>query len=984
MAPRQIQYGLYLVFALSGATGLIYESVWSHYLKQFLGHAAYAQSLVLIIFMGGMAAGAWLISHYSHHIRNMLLAYAIVEGVIGIIGIVFHSIYVETSHYSFDIIIPSLGSPELVQIYKIFIASLLILPQSILLGATFPLMSGGFIRKFPMAPGHSISFLYFSNSIGAALAVLISAFYLISKTGLPGTMMTAGIINILLAITVYFMVKNHSGEHIQTDKDKGIRKSWPILILGAAFFTGMASFIYEIAWIRMLSMVLGASTHSFELMLSAFITGLAIGGFWIRKRIDTLKNPVIFAAMVQIAMGAFSLLTIVLYNNSFYVQSFFMSALKETDQGYFLFNLASHSIALLIMLPTTICAGMTLPLFTYILINKGHGEKSIGQIYSSNTLGAIFGVVFAVFIGMPLLTLKGTIFSGAIIDVVIGILLFRTVAVSMRNRSGYITATLGIIILISAIFTRFDTSLMASSVFRRGLADPDLRSEVIYHKDGKTASVSVTNWKDVSLSIITNGKPDAAMTIVDDVPPGTDESTMTLLGTLPLLIKPDAQYFANIGLGSGLTSHIVLGSPKVKRIDTIEIESAIVEGARFYGKKTELVYTDPRSNIYIEDAKTFFSTYQKKYDVIISEPSNPWVSGVSNLFTQEFYKTIKSHLNPSGILVQWIHIYEFNLDLLVSILKAISNEFLYYDIYFADDGNLILIASEDHPIPMASDNVFNVPALNKHLSTIFINHVDDIHIRFLGNQKIFNSFINHSSIPVNSDYFPYLDQNATRARFLKQDVKEILNLRLNTIPLIQLIYTDFPDQENRLSTTNFFSSNGVDNANNIYDFFSKQIFDKENIAAIASVNFLNSAAKNCDITYNTTVWIDSVFMLLSQIIPYLPHDQVNEMLDAFEPKCNIEGNRDSHLNWLAVFRAIVDKDYNEINRSAATLLSNSLFNDLEQKKYLQTSFLLGLIKTGKFQDAMDFWKDEMAALFIVNGKIPLEYEILLAQIQLNN
>jgi spermidine synthase len=984
MAPRQIQYGLYLVFALSGATGLIYESVWSHYLKQFLGHAAYAQSLVLIIFMGGMAAGAWLISHYGKHIKNMLLAYAIVEGVIGIIGIVFHTIYVETYLYSFDIVIPSLGSPEIVQIYKIFIASLLILPQSILLGATFPLMSGGFIRKFPMAPGHSISFLYFSNSIGAALAVLISAFYLISKTGLPGTMMTAGIINILLAITVYFMVKSHSRGHIHTDTREDIRKTWPVLILSAAFFTGMASFIYEIAWIRMLSMVLGASTHSFELMLSAFITGLAIGGFWIRKRIDTLKNPVIFAAMVQIAMGAFSLLTIVLYNNSFYVQSFFMSALKETDQGYFLFNLASHSIALLIMLPTTICAGMTLPLFTYILINKGHGEKSIGQIYSSNTLGAIFGVVFAVFIGMPLLSLKGTIFTGAIIDVVIGILLFRTVTVSMRSRTGYITATFGIIILLSAIFTRFDTSLMASSVFRLELADPDSRSEVIYHKDGKTASVSVTNWKDVSLSIITNGKPDAAMTIVDDAPPGTDESTMTLLGALPLLIKPDAQYFANIGLGSGLTSHVVLGSPKLKRIDTIEIESAIVEGARFYGKKTERVYTDPRSNIHIEDAKTFFSTYQNKYDVIISEPSNPWVSGVSNLFTQEFYQTVKRHLNPSGILVQWIHIYEFNLDLLISILKAISNEFTYYDIYFADDGNLILVASENHPIPRASDEVFDVPALNKHLSTIFINNIDDIHIRFLGNQKIFNAFINHSSIPVNSDYFPYLDQNATRARFLKQDVREILNLRLNTMPLIDLIYSEFPDRKNYLSTTNFFNSNGVDNANNIYNFFSEQIFNKDNIAEIASVNFLNSAAKNCSVTYNTTVWIDSIFMLLSKVIPYLPDDQVNEMLDAFEPKCNIENSRDSHLNWLAVFRAIMDKDYNEINRSSVTLLTNNYFNDIEQKKYLQTSFLLGLIKTGNFQDAIDFWKDEMAALFIVNGKIPLEYEILLSQIQLNN
>ncbi|NNE38897.1 MAG: hypothetical protein HKN08_11375, partial [Gammaproteobacteria bacterium] len=470
----------------------------------------------------------------------------------------------------------------------------------------------------------------------------------------------------------------------------------------------------------------------------------------------------------------------------------------------------------------------------------------------------------------------------------------------------------------------------------------------------------------------------------EDVPPSTDESTMTLLGALPLMISPNANQVANIGLGSGLTSHVVLGSPEVDRVDTIEIESAIVEGAKFYGKKTERVYKDPRSLIHIEDAKTFFSTYQNKYDVIISEPSNPWVSGVSSLFTREFYGTVKAHLNSEGILVQWIHIYEFNLDLLVSVLKAIASEFSFYSIYFADDGNLLLVASDDGEVPLVSEEIFNVPEIKNQLETIFVNHVDDILIRFLGDQDIFNAYIAHSPVPVNSDYFPYLDQNATKARFLKQDVKNILNLRLNPVPILDLLYTNLPGRRYRLSNTEFFNTQKLESANSIYDFFSNKVFNKNNIEAIASINFLNAASSNCDINYNQTVWIDSIFLLFNTIMPYLTEPQINEMLDAFTTDCNQVGGLDSHLTWLRLYRAILNKDYNEINRASATLLSGYYFNDIEQKKYLQTAFLIGLIKTDAHQDALDFWSEEMVENFVVNGEIPLEYEIILAQIQVNN
>src|SRR5690348_8625034 len=171
MLNRNIVVGptpFFVLFTVSGFSGLIYESIWTHYIKLFLGHAAYAQTLVLAIFMGGMAGGAWLAARWSHRWRNPLLSYAIVEAAIGLAAVIFHRIFVAATDASYEIIIPALGSPAAAQAWKWLLSALLILPQSVLLGMTFPLMSGGILRQWPATPGRSLAMLYFSNSIGGA------------------------------------------------------------------------------------------------------------------------------------------------------------------------------------------------------------------------------------------------------------------------------------------------------------------------------------------------------------------------------------------------------------------------------------------------------------------------------------------------------------------------------------------------------------------------------------------------------------------------------------------------------------------------------------------------------------------------------------------------------------------------------------------------------------------------------------------------
>ena len=412
---------LFILFVISGFSGLIYESIWSHYLKLFLGHAAYSQTLVLTIFMGGMAMGAWFAGRILTMSIRLLYAYALVELLIGVAGILFHRIFQMLMDVSFNNIIPAISDPTIMHIYSWAVGSALLLPQSVLLGATFPLMSNALLRIRSDLPGRSISLLYFGNSIGAAIGVLVCGFYLIAKTGMPGTVLTAGIINVLIALTVYMIAKGL--EEAVPEQVSMTRKHSPLLVMAASFLTGAASFMYELIWIRMLSMVLGASTHSFELMLSAFITGLAFGGLLIRNRLDRLKNPLFFGAIVQMAMGIAALSTLFLYDQTFEFMGFLIQALEKNEAGYSLFILGSHGIALLVMLPTTFLAGMTLPLFTLILLKNNCGEKSVSQVYVSNMLGAIAGVVFTVFIGMPVLGLKGSMVFGSGIDLFLGMVL---------------------------------------------------------------------------------------------------------------------------------------------------------------------------------------------------------------------------------------------------------------------------------------------------------------------------------------------------------------------------------------------------------------------------------------------------------------------------------------------------------------------------------------------------------------------------------
>lgn len=785
---------LYALFALSGFCGLIYESIWSHYLKLFVGHAAHAQTLVLAAFMGGMGLGAWLTAKLTGRIRNLLWAYALVEATVGAAALIFHGAFATVTEWAYSSLLPATCAHDGTCWSQWAMAVAMILPQSILLGATFPLMSGGILRIAPQTPGRKLALLYFLNSIGAVFGVLASGFLLIPLAGLPGALLTAGLGNVALAVAVYFLGKPdpQSAQALPAPAAAQPLSAAPRVraLLVVSLLTGLSSFIYEVVWIRMLSMVLGSATHSFELMLASFILGLALGGWWIRKRIDRVADVLTYLAVVQLVMGVCALMTLPMYNHTFDAMAWLMSGLERNDTGYVLYTLALKVVALCVMLPATFCAGMTLPLITYSLFRAGSGERAIGQVYAANTLGAIAGVILAVYVLMPNIGLKLAMVVAAAIDVGLGIFLLRDrlmerAQVGLRVRGLAVGALLATM-LAPALF-HFDPLRMGSSVFRLGRSSLAAETSILFAKDGRTATVQVALGPRGEATLSTNGKADGSVQMRADAPPSSDELTMVLLGALPLAYRPLASDVAVIGFGTGMSSATLLGSPHLKRLETIEIEPAMLEAARVYRSVNEATYTDARHRVVIEDAKAYFARGRRMYDVIVSEPSNPWVSGVSSLFTDEFYARARQHLRADGLLVQWLQLYEITPELASSVFRALGRSFPAYDVYVGAQGDAIIVASPNGRLPSRSPAMFEMPAVRAMLARVGIDSDSRLQLQFATNDRVLAPLMASYGSPANSDFFPIVDLYGPKARFQRADARIITALHLAEMPILRAL-----------------------------------------------------------------------------------------------------------------------------------------------------------------------------------------------------
>ena len=783
-----------ILFFLSGFSGLVYESVWSHYVKLFLGHAAYAQTLVLVVFVGGLALGAWLCARVSQRLRNPLRLYALVEGVIGLIALGFHPLFNVAVEWGYASLLPATCDPgSTFCASQWLLSAALLAPQSVLLGATFPLVCSAALRLAPDQPGHDIAALYFVNSFGAVLGVLASAFVLIPAAGLPGTLATAGVLNLVIAAAAIALsrIPPPALDVAQAPAGAGAAVATPanlaVLLLAVSFLTGLSSFIYEIVWIRMLSLVLGASTHAFEIMLASFILGLAFGGLWIRTRVDAATDVIRTLAIVQLVMGVAAMATVPVYNGAFDLMAWILRAVARNEAGFVLFNVSSTAIALLVMLPATFCAGMTLPLITFRLLRSPTGERALGLVYAVNTLGAIVGVIIAVHLLLEWLGVQGALLVGAAIDVGLGVVLLAATSGARRRWVPGREAIAGMVALaVLASLFDIDPRRSSSGVFRTGSAKLALNETVIFHRDGKTATIDVIETQG-TLSVRTNGKPDASIAWKAGRAPTLDETTMALLGVLPLGHRPEAKTAAVIGFGSGMTTTMLLASPTLERVDSVEIEPAMVEGAGLFRPAVEAAFADPRSRIVIDDAKSYFARGGARYDIIVSEPSNPWVSGVASLFTEEFYARLAGHLNDGGVLSQWLHTYDMDAATLASIVRAVAKTFPDFKVYTSIDTDIILIARKGGAPGRFDARVLGFERLQPVLERLKLRDEELFQRRAVAGADLMVPFLATYASPSNSDFHPFVEQRAPKSRFTQAHVNELVVLQGTAVPMLEML-----------------------------------------------------------------------------------------------------------------------------------------------------------------------------------------------------
>jgi len=768
---------VYFLFALSGFAGLIYEGSWARYLKLFLGHSSYGQVLTLCIYMGGLAIGSFVAGKMVEKVRRPLLGYAAVELAIGIGGVAYHPLYNLLTGFFFDSEwVAGLGFTG-AEVAKVVLATGSTLPIAIAVGMTFPFIAAGLMRK--SGAEVSLPMLYFTNSFGSAIGILVTSYMLIPELGNHVTLCVAASINFLLAMVFGFIGFMTSPTREEDEEDlpfvgEGSAEREPLnedyvaehklamppksMWFWIAGITGLTSFIYEIVWIRLLSLLMGSSSHSFDQMLSAFILGLAIGSAVSGKLLK--KDSLVVLSMAQILMAFFALCTLYFHKPFWGMMNEANQIFNPTNDGYVCWSLFKYALSVLWMVPTSFFAGMTLPLITIILTRAFRSEAPIGKVYGWNTVGSIIGSAGGGLLLLPLLQLKGALVLAAVLDFAIGFALL----VIYRKRFRYSVPFYVIcaFMILPSIFIGFDPHLITSGAFRayKNL-HPD---EKIIVRDGKTATISF-HESEVHYYIKTNGKADASLGKNRENPIEGDELTQAATAFMPMAMKTEPYDAAMVGFGSGMGAHYLLADPLLKDFDCVEIEQEMMDLAKGFYPWNSRGYDDPRIHIYIDDAQTFFLTNRRKYDLMISVPSNPWVSGVASLFSHEFYTKMRRYIKPGGLWVQWIQTYEFNDQLFLNILKALDVAFPYVSLYKAPEEPDIIIIASDQPVFQKGIGRFSTDsALVKEFRRIHRDPEFFGEQNFLFTSKMVKSLLD--GVAPNSIFTPIVDNKAEEARFV--------------------------------------------------------------------------------------------------------------------------------------------------------------------------------------------------------------------------
>ncbi len=732
------------LFFLSGATALTYQTLWVRELQLVFGTSTFAISTVLAAFMAGLAAGGFAMARAADRFERPLAVYGYLEIGIGVYALLFPLVVSGVAPVYLQAWRAIEPGPLVFGVMQFALVGVTLLLPTFAMGATLPLLAR-FATQRLGAAGDRVGTLYAVNTFGAVVGTMLCGFYLLPELGRAATGWVAAAANIALGVAAIQLSQWAGGAGKKVEDD--LELDTPLLaalvpVSVAIGLAGFAALAYEVAWTRLLGLMLGGSTYTFSVMLVAFLVGIAAGGRIGGPVADRLlarwqaPGVLLAFAAVEVAIAVLSYAMMYLYPELpfLYVGLFDQLGVTENPTAVFVVSLL---LAGLVMTPPAVLMGVHFPLAVRAVVGEEeHLGGPVGIVYGANTLGGVAGAFLAGFVFLPNIGVQGTVYAAGLAELAAAGLLIAWVARDVRARWVWAAPVVlvGVALLFFARRPPWNPMLMTAGMYhyashfddhsRQGILEYTIDLyELLYYEEGLSTVVTVAkNVESDNIWLANNGKVDASTT--------TDMPTQILCALLPVQFVDDPKDTLVIGLASGITAGALTLVPDVERLDVVELEPKIEGAARFFDAWNHGVLDDPRVDLIHNDGRNhLLLTEPETYDLIVSEPSNPWISGVSNLFTREFLEMGKRRLKPGGVWSQWVQMYGMGTEDLRTLLKTFAEVYPYV-IMFAtiEDADLVLVGADRPLLPTEAQarRLFRWPRVAQQLEEIEVQAPIDL------------------------------------------------------------------------------------------------------------------------------------------------------------------------------------------------------------------------------------------------------------------
>ncbi len=766
---------LWLCAFLSGGTGLVYEVTWARQAALFLGTTAAAHTATICAFLLGLALGNLVLGPRADRSSRPLRLYAGLEAGIGLFAAATPWLFPYVQDLYAAVAGGLAGAGAAAHVLRFAMASLVMLVPSFLMGGTLPALACAVRDEDPFAS--TVGKIYGINTVGAAAGAFAAGYLMLPALGIRRTILLAAGLNLVLAATLIavdrWRVRQRSAgvaAPVAAPPYEGSRAQGWILMAGFGV-SGFAALVLEVAWIRALILVIGSSVYAFSATLATYLLGLGLGSL-VEARI--FRRPVGFhrrlawAGGLELAVGCSTLLGLALITQL--PRAFLIGYRAGLHESFLIFQGFTFGLCFWIMFVPTLLLGILFPLLTSLWPRRGEGDGgTLGKASAINTAGTILGALLGGLLMLSTLGIRSTVLLAAVTHAAVGLLLWLAAStrLRLRLRAGTALAGAAAFLLFAGLVPSWDRLMMTSGpLFHAEKMLEDMRQEsleqvvrhqrLLYYAEGMDATVSVVDTGAQRLLVL-NGKTDASSS--------GDLATQVLLGQLPMLVHRQPKSVLVIGLGSGITAGSVVTHP-VERLEVVEISPEVVAASEWFIPENGDVLRDPRVQLTEADARNSLLASDRQFDVIVSEPSNPWISGVSNLFTREFFELARRRLAAGGVMAQWFQVYQLPVEDFKTLLRTYREVFPYVSVWLPQAGDLLVLGS-DQAHGLSYERVLDClekPRIRADLERIAkAAPARLVELLLLPNEQL-ESYT--AGAPLNTDDAPRIEFHAPRAIFL--------------------------------------------------------------------------------------------------------------------------------------------------------------------------------------------------------------------------